>query len=73
MADDLIASKALYNKTREEIVAMLQAPTKTTKFRDWDMVYYLGNERGFTSIDSEWLVIRLGNDERVRDYTIVRD
>ena len=36
------------------------------------MVYYLGDERGFISIDSEWLIIHFVDDV-VNEYDIVID
>lgn len=42
-------------------------------YREWDLVYWLGPERGFYSIDSEWLVVRLGPEGRVSDCQLVRD
>lgn len=36
-------------------------------------MYWLGPERGFFSIDSEWLVIRLNSHGKVVDYHIERD
>lgn len=52
---------------------MLGIPDVTNKFKDWKFVYWLGPERGLMSIDSEWLVIRMGPDEHVADCRIVRD
>jgi hypothetical protein len=52
---------------------MLGEPPPTSYFRQWDMVYWLGMERGFVSIDSEWLVIRLDQDGRVAESRIVTD
>jgi hypothetical protein len=37
------------------------------------MVYWLGPERGFIRIDSEWLVLRLDQSDIVREVRIVRD
>ncbi len=52
---------------------MLGEPPSTGYFSDWDLVYRLGMERGFISIDSEWLVTRLGPDGRVVQARIVTD
>jgi hypothetical protein len=41
-------------------VALLGEPPKTEYFKEFDLVYYLGPERGFMGIDSEWLVLKLG-------------
>jgi hypothetical protein len=63
-------SKASY---KQEVVARLGEPPKTEYFKNFDLVYYLGPERGFISIDSEWLVLKLGPDARVVRATIAND
>jgi hypothetical protein len=73
MADRIVARRMLSGKTRPEVIAMLGEPPKTDYFSDWDLVYWLGNERGFISIDSEWLVVRFDAHKRVLEYRIVRD
>jgi len=73
MADDLVDNKKLVGLTRQEVVARLGEPPKTEYFKEFDLVYYLGPERGFMSIDSEWLVLKLGPDGRVVKATIARD
>jgi hypothetical protein len=73
MADRIVARRMLDGKTRVEVLSMLGEPPKTGYFSDWNLVYWLGAERGFVSIDSEWLVVRFDADERVSEYRIVRD
>lgn len=73
MIDSIIEDKRLEGLARDEIVGLLGAPDDTEYFKDWDFVYHLGPERGFMSIDSEWLVIRFGPDGRVREQAVVRD
>ena len=73
MADDLVDNKKLIGLTRQEVVARLGEPPKTEYFKEFDLVYNLGPERGFISIDSEWLVLKLGPDGRVNRATIARD
>jgi hypothetical protein len=73
MADWLVMSHALIGKTRAQVVAQLGEPPSTDYFRDWTLVYNLGAERGFVSIDSEWLVLRIGADGRVQEVRILRD
>lgn len=73
MADRLIAEGALGSKSRGAIIGMLGEPPETGYFRDWDLVYWLGPERGFMGIDSEWLVIRFDTEGHVAEYKIVRD
>jgi hypothetical protein len=73
MADRLVAWGTLRGKTRPQVVKLLGKPSDEGYFRSWDLVYWLGPERGFLSIDSEWLVLRLGRDDRITEYRIVRD
>lgn len=73
MADRLIARQALLGRTRAKVVTMLGEPPETAYFANWDLVYWLGPERGLMSIDSEWLVMRLGHDGKVVESRIVRD
>ena len=56
-----------------EVVALIGEPDNTSYFREYDMVYRLGMERGFISIDSEWLVLRLDANQVVTKFRIVRD
>jgi hypothetical protein len=39
----------------------------------WDRVWWLGPERGFIRIDSEWLVLRVDDAGVVREAKLVRD
>jgi outer membrane protein assembly factor BamE (lipoprotein component of BamABCDE complex) len=73
MADDLIRNRRLLGLTRQEVVTLLGEPLKTEYFKEFDFVYYLGSERGFMGIDSEWLVLKLGQDGRVNRARISRD
>jgi outer membrane protein assembly factor BamE (lipoprotein component of BamABCDE complex) len=63
----------LLGKTRSEIETMLGAPTQTDKFRDYDLVYWLGDERGYMSIDSEWLAMRFDKTNKTSKAIIVCD
>jgi len=73
MVDDLLRRHPFKGMTREQVTAIIGEPEKTEYFKDWDMVYWLGPERGFMSIDSEWLVLRLDNQKKISDVRIVRD
>jgi hypothetical protein len=76
MVDDLIASGTLDGLTQEEVVGLL-GPPEDKSFPlgavDCDLHYYLGPERGFIRIDSEWLFITFGEDGRVDRYWLYRD
>jgi hypothetical protein len=73
MVDSLIWSGRLDGLTRSEVEELLGPPGTAGYFRDWDMVYRLGDERGLFPVDSEWLVIRIGSGGRVSEYRIERD
>jgi len=73
MADDLVENKKMIGLTRQEVVARLGEPPKTEYFKNFDLVYYLGPERGFMGIDSEWLVVKFGPDGRVERAEIAND
>jgi hypothetical protein len=73
MVDSLLRRHRLVGMSRAEIAALLGTPHPTEYFRNYDLVYWLGPERGFISIDSEWLVIRFDSNDRVAEARIVRD
>jgi len=73
IADWLILWGSLKGWSRADVVALLGEPTPTEYFREWNMVYILGRERGFIAIDSEWLVLRLDSRGRVQEAQIVSD
>lgn len=73
MADRIVARRLLDGKSRAEVTAMLGDQKEPGFFTDWDLVYWLGTERGFVGIDSEWLVVRFDANGRVAEYQIVRD
>jgi hypothetical protein len=73
MIDAMLLTHELRGLSRGEVDALLGPPTDTDYFSSWDLVYWLGPERGFLGIDSEWLVIRFGKDDRVFEWAVVRD
>ena len=55
MIDDLLRRYNFMGMSRSAIDDLLGAPAKTDKFRDWNLVYWLGPERGsFRMIPSGW-------------------
>jgi hypothetical protein len=73
IADTLVASHQLIGRTRAEIEAQLGFVSRARGFEGWDMIYLLGDERGFFSIDGEWLVIRLDASGRASEARIITD
>lgn len=73
MVDDLLNGHAFVGESRAAVVALLGEPAPTSYFREYDLVYWLGPERGLLSIDSEWLVFRLTSTGRVAERRLVTD
>lgn len=73
MADDLISSRALDGLRHEDVERLLGPGDETDKWRDWDLVYYLGPERSGMRLDAEWLVIRFDQSGRVASYRLIAD
>lgn len=73
MVDDLLVVHELRGRTRAELVALIGEPPPTDYLKDFDLVYWLGPERGLIGIDSEWLVIRLDKSGRVIETQLVVD
>lgn len=73
MVDDMLGKYKLIGQTKEEIVELLGIETNRAYFKEVNnFVYYLGDERGLISIDSEWLIITFDNDIAV-EVKIERD
>jgi hypothetical protein len=75
MLEDLLVN-VLPGKTAAEIEALLGPSVDTEYFSsmDKDFIYYMGPERSsFMAIDSEWLLIWVGEDGRFARYSIVND
>ena len=53
MVDDLLRGHSFRGMTREQVTAIVGEPDKTEYFKEWDLVYWLGPERGFIGIDSD--------------------
>ena len=73
MVDSLLEKHVLVGKSKEEIIGLLGNETENAYFKEVNnFVYYMGDERGLISIDSEWLVIEFRNNV-VIDAKIMRD
>ncbi|CAN1210274.1 hypothetical protein TUMEXPCC7403_08775 [Tumidithrix helvetica PCC 7403] len=74
MADELVRTRRLDGLTRQQVLTLLGDPTSTNYFKgQYDIIYWLGRERSYISIDSEWLVIKFDTKGIVQKYAIVRD
>ncbi len=67
MIDNLLKEHPLEGKQKKDIVALLGQETAEAYFKEKDnLVYLLGAERGFISMDTEWLIIHF-NDDNIAD------
>lgn len=73
VADGLVSGGRLNGMTRTEVLALLGAPPETDKFRNHGLVYVLGPERGFMSIDYEWLLVDFNSAGNVSNVAVVTD
>lgn len=73
MVDDLLAKYLLLGRPQAGVIEFLGPPEPQNGFTDYDMVYMLGPERQFISIDYEWLVIKLDAAGHVSDASIATD
>ena len=73
MVDDLLRRHRLIGQNRNDVLTLLGSPPKTQYFGQYDLVYWLGPERGVFSIDSEWLAIHFDGRDHVDKADVVRD
>ena len=71
MVDDLLERHELRGMTRAEIVALIGEPDSTRDFPEYDLVYWLGPERGLVGTDSEYLVMKLDKAKRVVSVELI--
>jgi hypothetical protein len=73
MVDDLLRRHSLRGMTREEVVSLLGTPPETNYFPEYDLVYSLGTDGGYRSIQSGWwLAIKFGGNGRVSKTALLR-
>ncbi|MFH7242527.1 MAG: hypothetical protein ACHWZW_06710 [Spirulina sp.] len=74
MVDDLLAQGLLLQKTEAEVIDLLGTPEPPEHgFSDYDLVFVVGPERSFISIDYEWLLLNLDDQGRVQDTLLMTD
>ncbi|NMW32892.1 hypothetical protein HKD42_12545 [Altererythrobacter sp. RZ02] len=73
MIEHLTRSGTLDELAKQQVFDLLGECRDTAYFNEWDCVYRLGDQRGFFSLDSEWLVIDFSQDGIVQRYEVVSD
>jgi hypothetical protein len=71
MVDDLLEQHELRGMTRAQVVALIGEPDKVRDLPEYDMVYWLGPERGLIGTDSEYLVMKLDKSSRVTSVELI--
>ena len=72
MVDDLLKKYKLVGMNKNEIDSLLGVAPETEYFKEYDYVYWLGPERSWIRIDSEWLCLKFKNN-KVIEAKILRD
>ena len=74
MVDNLLEKYDFTEMPKNEVTKLLGTATPTHYFKEkGNIVYYLGDERGIISIDSEWLIFEFDENEKVRSYEVKTD
>jgi hypothetical protein len=73
VADGLEFTGRLMGMTRSEVLGLLGPPPPTDKFEDHGLVYVLGPERGWISLDYEWLLVDFDPAGRASTVRVVSD
>jgi hypothetical protein len=71
MVDDLLDTHELRGMTRAQVVALIGEPDSTRDFPDYDLVYWLGPQRGLIGTDSEYLAMKLDKAKRVLSVELI--
>lgn len=71
MVDDLLERHELRGMTRAQVVALIGEPDTTRDLPEYDLVYWLGPQRGLIGTDSEYLVMKLDKTHRVTSVELV--
>jgi hypothetical protein len=71
MVDDLLDRHELRGMTRAQVVALIGEPDTTRDLPDYDLVYWLGPQRGLIGTDSEYLVMKLDKTSHVVSVELV--
>ena len=71
MVDDLLDQHELRGMTRAQVVAIIGDPDSVSDLAEYDMVYWLGPERGLIGTDSEYLVMKLDKTMHVTSVELI--
>jgi len=71
MVDDLLDRNELRGMTRAQVTALIGEPDRTSDVTGYDLVYWLGPQRGLIGTDSEYLVMKLDQSNHVTSVELI--
>jgi hypothetical protein len=71
MVDDLLDRHELRGMTRAQVVALIGDPDTVRDLPGYDLVYWLGPQRGLIGTDSEYLAMKLDRSNRVTSVELI--
>ena len=71
MVDDLLDRNELRGMSRAQVVALIGEPDRQSDVTGYDLVYWLGPQRGLIGTDSEYLVMKLDKSNRVTSVELI--
>jgi len=72
MVDDFMISYKPYQKSKSEILKLLGNPDYNEELKEWDLVYWLGDEDALFGVSSMWFVIEFDSNGVVSEYRTIR-
>jgi|WetSurMetagenome_2_1015567.scaffolds.fasta_scaffold651137_1 hypothetical protein len=72
MINDFIKNYKPYHKHETEILKLLGKPDYSDDLKEWDLVYWLGEESGLINNRTRWFAIEFDSSGKVSEYQIFR-
>lgn len=72
MIKDFIIHYKPYNKSKQEILNILGKPDYNAELKEWDLVYWLGEEQQLVGSYTQLFAIEFDSSGKVSDYQVFR-
>lgn len=72
MHKNFLKKYEIVGMTEVDLVQLLGPESRTDKFKNWDLVYWMGPEPGAFAIDSIWLLFDI-EDGKVKEFKVTTD
>jgi len=73
MVDDFLDTHELRGMTRTQVVALIGEPDRQSDVPGYDLVYWLGPQRGLIGTDSEYLVMKVDTSNRIATVELITE